>query len=242
MRRHVAAKHDAAAQRDHGRDLAQRKIRIAPVVAAIDDLDPDRTGIDVVLAGPGRHAGVPGALALGHALHDAAVLQHDVMGRYVGAGGAELRDRAFDIRHAGVVQHDHVRQAPLVAVAKIRRRDDVGSDRGIRGKGLHVRVGPGNGKGALTLRINTSRRERTRRHHTNSKRAGERQHGAFRKHDVYYSFTLSAAQSGSRAPLSHFAGVCAGCITRPHDVTGTARKSAPPIVNAFLTLSAVTKW
>ena len=169
MRRHVAAEHDAAAQRDHGGDLAQREIRIAPVVAAVDDLDPDRAGIDVFLAGPERHAGVPGALALGHALHDAAVLQHDVMRRYVGAGGAKLGDRAFHIRHAGVVQQDHVGQAPLVAVAIVRRRDDVGSDRGIRGKSLHVRVGPGNGKGALTLRINTSRRERTRRHHTNSK-------------------------------------------------------------------------
>ena len=69
-------------------------------------------------------------LALGHALHDAAVFQHDVMRRYVGARGAELRDRAFHVRHAGVVQHDHVGQAALVAVAVIRRRDDVGSDRG----------------------------------------------------------------------------------------------------------------
>ena len=62
MRRHVAAEHDAAAQRDHGGDLAQREIRIAPIVAAIDDLDPDRAGIDVFLAGPGGDAGVPGAL------------------------------------------------------------------------------------------------------------------------------------------------------------------------------------
>ena len=62
MRRNVAAEHDAAAQRDHGGDLAQRKIRIAPVVAAIDDLDADRAGIDVFLAGPQRRAGVPGAL------------------------------------------------------------------------------------------------------------------------------------------------------------------------------------
>ena len=63
---------------------------------------------------------MPGALALRHALHDAAVFQHDVMRRDVGAGGAELGDRAFDIGHAGVVQQDHVGLAALVAVAKIR--------------------------------------------------------------------------------------------------------------------------
>ena len=85
---------------------------------------------------------MPGALGFRHALHDAAVFQHDVMRRDVGAGGAQPGDRAFDIGHAGVVQHDHVGQAALVAVAVIRRRDDVGSDRGIRGECLHVRVGP----------------------------------------------------------------------------------------------------
>src|SRR6266702_7566577 len=96
MGRHLAAKHDAAAQRDHGGDLAQRKVRIAPVMAAIDDLDTDRAGVDVFLAGPMRRAGVPGALALWHALHDAAVFEHDVMRRNLGAGGAELRDSALD--------------------------------------------------------------------------------------------------------------------------------------------------
>jgi hypothetical protein len=88
MGRHLAAEHDAAAQRDHGRGLAQRKIRIAPVMAAIDDLDADRAGIDVFLAGPGRDAGMPGALGFRDALHDTAVFQHDVMRGNVGAGGA----------------------------------------------------------------------------------------------------------------------------------------------------------
>ena len=63
---------------------------------------------------------MPGALGFRHALHDAAVFQHDVMRRYVGAGGAELGDRAFHIRHAGVVQQDHVREAAVVAVAIVR--------------------------------------------------------------------------------------------------------------------------
>src|SRR6478609_1681263 len=81
VRRDLAAEHDAAAQRDHGGDLAQREVRIAPVMAAIDDLDADRTGIDVFLAGPGSDAGMPGALGFGDALHDAAVLEHDVVRR-----------------------------------------------------------------------------------------------------------------------------------------------------------------
>jgi hypothetical protein len=89
-------------------------------VTAIDDLDPDRAGIDVFLAGPKGHAGVPGAFGFRHALHDAAVFQHDVVRRYVGAGRAELGDRALHIRHAGVVQQDHVSDAAIVAVAMVR--------------------------------------------------------------------------------------------------------------------------
>ena len=189
MRRYFAAEHDAAAQRDHGGDLAQRKIRIAPVMAAIDDLDPDRAGIDVFLAGPRGHAGVPGALGFRHALHDAAVFQHDVMRRHVGAGGAELGDRAFHIRHAGCRAAGSCREAAVVAVTMVRRRNDVGCDE-IGGKGFHVGVGPGNGKGALTPQINTSRCERTCSHFLNPNRAGERQHRGLRGNAIYYSFTL----------------------------------------------------
>ena len=72
---------------------------------------------------------MPGALGFRDALHDAAILQNDVMGGNVGARRAQPRDRAFHVRHSGVVQHDHVGQTALVAVAIIRRRDDVGSDR-----------------------------------------------------------------------------------------------------------------
>src|SRR6266704_4954575 len=93
MGRYLAAKHDAAAQRDHGGDLAQREIRVAPVMTAIDDLDADRTGIDVFFAGPIGRAGMPGALGFRDALNDAAVLEHDIMRRYIGAHRAQLRDR-----------------------------------------------------------------------------------------------------------------------------------------------------
>src|SRR5437879_4237216 len=79
MRRHLATEHDATAQRDHGGNLAQREFRIAPVMAAINNLDAYRTGIDVFFSRPGRHAGMPGAFGFRDALHDAAVFQNDVM-------------------------------------------------------------------------------------------------------------------------------------------------------------------
>src|ERR1700744_2426915 len=98
------------------------------------------------------------------------------------------------------MQHDHVGQAALVAVAIIGRRDDVRCDRGIRSECLHMRVGPWNREGALTLRIN-SRCERTSRHmitqtgqengKRNNRPGGNR---TILKTNVYYSFTMSPAQ------------------------------------------------
>ncbi|XIA64612.1 hypothetical protein ACFIOY_38370 [Bradyrhizobium sp. TZ2] len=91
----------------------------------------------------------------------------------------------------------------------------------------------------MTLRINTSRCERTRSHFLNSIRAGERQCGISGDNGIYYSFTLWPAQSGKPGSISHFAGLCADGITGLH-LTGKRGKPAA-FVNAFLTLSAVTK-
>ncbi|MGY4430398.1 hypothetical protein ACVWWO_002875 [Bradyrhizobium sp. F1.13.1] len=63
---------------------------------------------------------MPGAPGLRHALHDAAVFQHDIMCRHLGACGAEPRQGTFDVGHAGVVQHDHIGLPALVAVAVVR--------------------------------------------------------------------------------------------------------------------------
>ena len=63
----------AAAQRDRRRDLPRRKIGIAEIVAGIADLDADGARVDVGVACPDRHAGVPGALRLRHELDDRAV-------------------------------------------------------------------------------------------------------------------------------------------------------------------------
>ncbi len=201
MRPDVAAEHDAAAQRDDSRGLAQREIRIAPVMAAVDDLDSDRAGVDVFLAGPGRNAGMPGPLGLGHALHDPAVLQHDVVGGHLGSRRAETGDRALDVRHPRVVQQDHVGRAALVPLATIRRRDHVRGNRGIGGECLHVRVFPGRRERAVALRINSFG---GKRHETlQNKRASNNTDSP-----DHYSFMTWLAQSHG-TPLPQFCpGVC----------------------------------
>src|SRR5262249_49180083 len=112
----VAADNDALAQRDHGRDLAQRIGGQPVIVGAIDDLNCDRTGVDVGFARPRRYAGVPGTLRFLHALDDATVLVDDVVRGNLGAGGGQPMHRHLAVEHAGVVQHDHVRLAPVVAL------------------------------------------------------------------------------------------------------------------------------
>jgi hypothetical protein len=92
----------------------------------------------------------------------------------------------------------------------------------------------------LTLRINTSRRERTWGHNKTQNGAGERQHGIFEKNAVYYSFTLPSAQSGGR-PLVRILPKCVRRASPAFRWLKTAQ-NPPLIVNAFLTLSAVTKW
>src|SRR6218665_3381672 len=101
MRLQVMTQDDAAAQRRDGGEPSAPKIRIAPVMTAIDDLDADRAGIDVLLAGPEADAGMPGPLGFRYRLHDATVFEHNIMRRDIGARGAEARDRTFRIGHAG---------------------------------------------------------------------------------------------------------------------------------------------
>jgi hypothetical protein len=92
----------------------------------------------------------------------------------------------------------------------------------------------------LTLRINTSRCERTNGHKKTQTGQENGNATSLKKNRVYYSFTLSSAQSGGHPFGSHFAQVCAAGITGLALVKTAQIPS--PIVNAFLTLSAVTKW
>ncbi len=98
-------------------------------MARIDDLDADGGGVDVGLALPGAAPGVPGPALFGHQTQDGAVLIDDVVGRDLGLGVAQARDRRLGRLHAGIVQHQHVRRAaPGVEVR--RRRVGVGGHEG----------------------------------------------------------------------------------------------------------------
>jgi hypothetical protein len=63
---------------------------------------------------------------------------------------------------------------------------------------------------------------------------------SLKKNCVYYSFTLSSAQSGRR-PLVR---ILPKCVRRASPARRWLKTAQIPslIVNAFLTLSAVTKW
>src|SRR6185295_15555521 len=102
-----------------------------------------------------------------------------------------------------------------------------------RVKGSHVRGALGNGEGALTLRINTGRRERTRGHdRTQTGQDDGRQE---------WTFTIPL-RSGRGNPGSHLRPrILAKCVRRAS--VGCAypdgREKAALTVNAFLRLSAV---
>ena len=85
---------NAAAERGHCRDLALGKVGITVLVTGIGDLDSDRAGIDVGFARPEGSAGMPGATALLNQLDDAAVFEHEVMGRHLAPRRAQEFQRA----------------------------------------------------------------------------------------------------------------------------------------------------
>ena len=67
----------------------------------------------------------------------------------------------------------------------------------------------------------------------------------FKTNLVYYSFTMPPAQCDEPSAASHFGRVCAGSITGcglpPSRLRPESGNCNSPI-NAFLTLTAVTKW
>ena len=76
LRRDGVAAQDIETERFDRPHLGFGEIRIVEIVTGIMDLDADRTGIDVGLAGPEALAGVPSALRLRDELRDAPVLVH----------------------------------------------------------------------------------------------------------------------------------------------------------------------
>ena len=111
---------------------AQLERAIAELVAGIDDLDPDRAGVDVALALPGADAGVPGALLLRHHAIDLAVLVDHVVRADLGLRVAQPAQRLARVRHAGVVQHqdvDLLPGRPVVAIGRWQLFDRQGAGR-----------------------------------------------------------------------------------------------------------------
>jgi hypothetical protein len=76
-----------------------------------------------------------GALGFRHALHDAAVLEHDIVRRHLAFERAQTLEGGLAVEHPGVVEEDHVGLAPVAALAAIGRGNDIGDDRGIRLEG-----------------------------------------------------------------------------------------------------------
>ncbi len=100
-----------------------REVPVAELVAGIDQLDADGAGVDVPLAGPAGHAGVPGAPVLGHQLEDPTVLLDHVVGAHLGGGVAETLQRRLARLHAGVMKQQHVDR--LVAACVVVRRGTI---------------------------------------------------------------------------------------------------------------------
>lgn len=107
---------DRLRQRDHGRDLLQRELVVAEFMTGVHDFDADGSRVDVRLARPGRHAGVPGALVLRHALHDAAVLEHDVVRRDLALGRGQALERGVAGLHARIMKKKNIRRTALAGV------------------------------------------------------------------------------------------------------------------------------
>ena len=73
------AAQNVAAKRLHRLHLRIGKFEVAELVAGIVDLDADRAGIEVGLAGPQALPGMPGALVLAHHLGDAPLLVDEIV-------------------------------------------------------------------------------------------------------------------------------------------------------------------
>src|SRR5690625_4506272 len=118
-RRHVRMAHDSVARNapahaQHGQQFQQhrhlrlREGAVAPLVARVDQLDPDRAIVDAALALPEGEPGVPGSATFRHKAPEGAVLLDAVVGRHPRGRIAEALDRLLAAAHAGVVQHDEV--------------------------------------------------------------------------------------------------------------------------------------
>ena len=132
---------DAAAERDHRRDLRPAEIAIAEGMAGVHHLDADRQRVDVALAAPRAAAGVPGAIGLPHHLGDPPVLVHEVVGRHFADRVAEPGFGRLAGLHAGVVKDDQLRPDRLATHAEIGRNAHLGTGM-VGGEACHAALRP----------------------------------------------------------------------------------------------------
>jgi hypothetical protein len=119
---------DAVAADNVGRKPLRRahlglgKIQIAQLMARIVDLNADGARVEVGLAGPMRHARVPGAHAFGNHLRYAAVAADHVVAGDLALGVRQPFDSLLGAVHAGVVQDQHVGPVAILARLDVGRR------------------------------------------------------------------------------------------------------------------------
>src|SRR5262245_37428346 len=67
---------------------------------------------------------MPGAQAFRHELQDTPVLEDEIMRGNLAFRHRQPMKRCLRRQHAGIVKHDHVRNAPFMALAMIGRRNN----------------------------------------------------------------------------------------------------------------------
>ena len=70
---------------------------------------------------PSANAGMPGAPALRHRLHDLSILENEVVRRHLALGRTQTLKRLLGTLHSGVVQKDHVGCATVLALIMVGR-------------------------------------------------------------------------------------------------------------------------
>src|SRR5581483_9807403 len=135
----------------------------------------------------------------------------------VGARGAQLRNRALHVRHAGVVQEDHVGQAALVSFAEICGRNDVGGDRGVWREVLHIRDGPGQRNGA-PLRITSAAHLKFLCHVQQPPSRNFKWKAALELTDLLVPIPFRSSRKWVPRPCTNF-GKCALVANEPSDIS-----------------------
>ena len=116
---------DVLAQGFHGLQLRLGKVGIAAIMAGIVDLDADRGGVYVSLAGPDGLARVPGPHLLRHHLRDAALLVDGIVAGDLTLHAGQPVDGVSAGRHAGVVQQQDVGAQAAPPRAEVGRGDEL---------------------------------------------------------------------------------------------------------------------